>query len=138
MKVRQMFVSNSSSSSYIIAYKTGDRCEHCGRSDVDLAKMFKGNINAYCDDTKLIAKGLQEITDRLEDSYYDEVEWCNEEEPNDVKYKEELFKDLMSTVSKVTKCSDSGYNIVWLRISYADDKIFTSMLEQVDHKIIRG
>ena len=40
MRIRKGFVSNSSSTSYIIAFKKGDPCPHCGRSDPNFVEMI--------------------------------------------------------------------------------------------------
>jgi len=41
MKIRNSFVSNSSSSSYIIKVNAPVTCEHCGRSDPDIIEIVK-------------------------------------------------------------------------------------------------
>ncbi len=39
MKIRKGFVSNSSSSSFILAISKGSVCEHCGRKDISIDKL---------------------------------------------------------------------------------------------------
>ena len=41
MKSRDSFVSNSSSTSFILAFKNNPKCKHCGRSDPDLADLME-------------------------------------------------------------------------------------------------
>jgi len=50
VKTRNGFVSNSSSSSFIIAIKSGDVCPHCGRKDPDILDLMKNgriDIESY-------------------------------------------------------------------------------------------
>jgi hypothetical protein len=45
VKIRSGFVSNSSSSSFIIAQKMTGYCEHCGRSDPDIISILQHSNN---------------------------------------------------------------------------------------------
>jgi len=40
MKIRNGFVSNSSSSSFIVHIKKEPKCPHCGRGDIDLTEVI--------------------------------------------------------------------------------------------------
>ena len=66
MKIRNGFVSNSSSSSYIIAYKLDKPCKHCGRSDFDV-KKFIDERNVEFSKTKLTMKTTKEVVEFLKE-----------------------------------------------------------------------
>jgi hypothetical protein len=48
MKIRNGFVSNSSSSSFILHVKNVKPCKHCGNKGADISQIFK-NGNRYSD-----------------------------------------------------------------------------------------
>lgn len=70
MKIRTGFVSNSSSSSYVIAYTKPDVCPHCGRSDVDIIKLIENSNNN--DDTYVSTKGYKEVLNDLKSWFLEE------------------------------------------------------------------
>jgi len=59
MKTRNRFVSNSSSSSFIIAIKSGDVCLHCGRKDPDILDFMKNG--SLMSDTAISSLGIEDI-----------------------------------------------------------------------------
>jgi len=59
MKTRNGFVSNSSSSSFIIAIKSGDVCPHCGRKDPDILDFMKNG--SLMSDTAIGSLGIEDI-----------------------------------------------------------------------------
>jgi len=63
MKIRNSFVSNSSSSSFIIAFDKGDVCEHCGRGENFLTRFSRDTCGG--DVPTLYAKGKDEVLKEL-------------------------------------------------------------------------
>ena len=61
MKKRKGFVSNSSSTSFVIAIKEADKCPHCGRHDIDFIELIKSKQDDYCDNTKICYESAEEI-----------------------------------------------------------------------------
>jgi len=126
MKIRNGFVSNSSSSSYVLAYKKGNKCEHCGRSDPDLSSMF--TTSGSYDETRVLAGDYKEIIAKLKENYEDEISYCKDDDEGDVEYKQEMLTSFMSESSKVSKWHEKGYSLVWVRVSYSDSEMFNSIL----------
>ena len=62
MKIRNGFVSNSSSSSFIIKVKINDKCSHCGRSDSILDYIRNSNDGETCIDAEGKAEVLNNIS----------------------------------------------------------------------------
>ena len=62
MKIRDGFVSNSSSSSYIIAFKKERQtCPHCGRIDPDVETMFETNLDYNEEKPVIFSCGFEEV-----------------------------------------------------------------------------
>ena len=60
MKERNGFVSNSSSSSFILAIKKGEVCPECGRSDPSLLEAIE-KYHDYNDDNEVKGVGAEHI-----------------------------------------------------------------------------
>ena len=110
MKTRTGFVSNSSSSSFIVAVKKSDKCPHCGRTDpdfIDLIETIGGSSDGY-ECTKLRARGAEQVFQRIEKENF---EWCDDAEK---KAWEKRFGDWL-------KAEEKGYAIADIEISYHDE-----------------
>ena len=108
MKIRNGFVSNSSSASFIVAVKQGDKCPHCGRTDVDFLDLVeKMGAKADYEDTELKSRGPQDIWNKWEK---DILPYCGEEEKKD---HEQIFRLMLEAEEK-------GYKVGEVEISYHD------------------
>lgn len=108
MKVRNGFVSNSSSASFIVAVKQGTPCPTCKRTDVDFLDLVE-QIGAHADyeDTELKARGIEDIWKRWKD---DILEYCGDDERKEYEVLLQLMKDAES----------KGYKVGEVEISYRD------------------
>lgn len=108
MKIRNGFVSNSSSASFIVAVKLQEKCPHCGRSDLNFLDLVE-TIGAKADyeDTELKSRGAQKIWDRLESEI---LPYCADEEKKEW---EKIFGIMVEAEHK-------GYEVGEVEISYHD------------------
>ena len=97
MKIRNGFVSNSSSSSFVIAISETNKCEHCGRSDMDILDLVRRSEEYGCD-TCIAAEGKEEVIKHLS-------EW----------YESDKY------IKKIKDFDDNDKQIALVEISYHDD-----------------
>jgi hypothetical protein len=74
MKIRTGFISNSSSSSFIIAYKKERNvCSRCGRSDPNIIQILR-EMNSKYEDTELRIEGKKEVIEYIKENWSNETE----------------------------------------------------------------
>ena len=121
MKNRKGFVSNSSSSSFILAIKKdASKCEHCGREDIDFLQLVRdaGESDYESSINEVGAEGV--IYDIKND-------WCDDD---DKKFVIDKIED---------KNRDKTYQIVSISISYHNavlNKILKGMVESGSLEIL--
>ena len=70
MKIRESLVSNSSSTSFIIAFKDSKPCPHCHRKDPNIVKIIDNYKNSYKDEVDAV--GLENVKKHVECNFYPE------------------------------------------------------------------
>jgi len=115
MKSRISFVSNSSSTSYIISFKNNDKCQCCGRSDPDFSDMIESVADHSCSErTHLESRGFDNVIQQIEG------EWP-----------EYGYRDPKPTIEKMAKfMSDhEDWKFIYCSVSYHDE-IINDMLRE--------
>ena len=113
MKTRFGFVSNSSSSSYVVAVFKKDKCPHCGRTDpnfLDIVEAIGARSSGESECTQLHERGTKEIERYLVEGLKMD-EWRLPEEITE-------WEDVL-VVSK--KAEKKGYEVARIEISYHDN-----------------
>jgi len=109
-KIRTGFVSNSSSSSFIIAISETNKCPHCGRSDVDILDLVRRS--SYYDN-EVTAEGKEEVIKHLS-------EW----------YESDKY------IKKIKDFDDKDKQIAMIEISYHDDVLNNLITESNNIEIL--
>ena len=111
MKIRNGFVSNSSSSSFLIAIKsTNEACPCCGRKDLDANAFLELIRNSHNEDNVVNASGdgiNDYITHNIINNYYYESE-------EQKKAEKERYQNLLNDYT------NKDYILAHIRISYHD------------------
>ena len=118
MKIRESLVSNSSSTSFIIAFKDSKPCSHCGRADPNIIKLIE-TISNYgsSDRTGIEAIGYNDVKQFISSSF-------DQESKETIK----IFKGIEKYKVK------EGWNIAAIKISHHDDELKTIF----DNGIVSG
>ena len=103
MKQRNGFVSNSSSTSFILTIKQTGVCEHCGRGDgVDIFTLM-GRGNDFSDN-EIEAIGKDEVVKYIKENWYDSDE------------NQKLIK-------KIEKIDETKKKVTMISVSYHDETL---------------
>ena len=111
MKIRNGFVSNSSSSSYIIAFDGLDRS--------DLRKLFCGGA-----DTGVDAVGIQEVVDSMKKWYgigENKALWNPADKKEIDEYNWDQFVCFAGIISRLAKVVENGDDVALICISHDDN-----------------
>ena len=101
MKIRNGFVSNSSSSSFIIAINKPTICPTCGGKSDDIRSKIKTSDYSY---TKIIHAGVHEVLENL----FKNKEWV---------------ENFNAVIEKITNLSSQGKEILKVEISLHDEEL---------------
>ena len=121
MKIRQGFVSNSSSSSFVVAVKEqiSEPCPHCGRKDdgfLDKLEKSSYQIDGNC----VISRGKNDTIEEVKTNY-----WMDEVEEKEL-------------TDKISSYADKGYDVAYIAISHHDDgmRLEMQILEKSEKLVI--
>ena len=125
MKIRSGFVSNSSSSSYLITY-TDDACPSCGIDTRTLIEIIGNNCDDGCECTRL------RTIDDLITRYLEEIEWLKQEAtnppPKSLDIPQEIYTktcmeeaDMLSArLTRIADLKRASKKVQYIEISYSD------------------
>lgn len=113
MKIRNGFVSNSSSSSFIIAYKESEVCPTCGNKAGDFLEALRSSLDRN-DDNGIYCESYTEVRDELTCRFNDMIE-C------DSKNAKSLNVELATIIKRMDELKLKGFNFASIGISYHDE-----------------
>lgn len=126
MKTRQGFVSNSSSSSFIVGLKVDStECPHCHRKDANFFDRLEALGERTWDESRMKARGVDDVLAQLKEYY-------TTPDPEDMETYNRLAKEAV-------ELSHRGFEIGSVEISYHDDDLndeFRALRETGKVKII--
>jgi hypothetical protein len=102
MKIRTGFVSNSSSSSFVVAVSKCNVCSHCGRGDEDVLDLIEQSVKANDDGETSI-----DSVDKVNVIKYIKESW----------YYDGRSKELISKIEGL----DSNVKVAYINVSYHNE-----------------
>jgi len=122
MKSRSGFVSNSSTSSFIIAIRPdAEPCPTCGRKDLNLKSYF----NEYSDDS-ITSYGADDAKKQIRDAY-DPRDWEDDETIKQITTRRD---DMLNMVEDILE-HKSDWDIISCRVSH-DNEMLTDVIYEMD------
>ena len=126
MKIRQGFVSNSSSTSFVVAYKRKDRAEgFCKAVDLNDFIEKMAVADRYSEETDVIAYGKKDVTNYI--NRKENLDWRSDSSK----------KELEESLQKIEEMDETVWEFLCFDLSYHNDvarSILDAMIEQGDVK----
>jgi len=144
MKIRTGFISNSSSTSFVVAFKKPEKCPHCGRGDSNFIDTFV--TCSKDDDTGLdfseYGNYYEELKKRCEGIEKD-IDIAKTHSPNDYVFSRFTYGDQASMLQEqlereivlmeaVKKHMDMGMNVYSFSIAYHDELVNKELFARID------
>lgn len=149
MKIRSGFVSNSSTTSFIVAInheKLGEKCPHCGRSSPNILDMLEDSYGDTCmewtDPTDYLTNLKLEVASNIADLEKWEGKADNEEvtftyntyKVADLrKWANSTIKNNNKEIELIEKAIEAGKSVVHFRVDYNDSTIEQIVREQIEN-----
>lgn len=117
MKIRNGFVSNSSSSSFIVAVKTtGEVCKCCGRKDFN---FFDRIQQAEFQNDENSVKALNQ-PEKIVEEYFDGYTWYDDTNPQELIKKNQEKADLLAQLLYYSS-EEPEWDVALIQICYHDE-----------------
>ena len=133
MKIRTGFVSNSSSSSFLIAVKN-DKCPHCNNGSPFLGLLE--SLTMAGDNGTRAHNSEQVITDLK-----NEIKYCQKRINIDNKFEESFKNDIVEYNARIEKINETQKNMEWqvyrLSIDYNDSWLNCLMEDQENKGLLK-
>ena len=118
MKQRNGFVSNSSSTSFIIAITSSNKCKCCGREDLDILSLIESTSNYGSNDNHVDAVGKEEVIKHIQENWFES----------------DKSKKLIEKINLV----DDTEKVALISVSYHDKNINTLLKQSKNITIIHS